>query len=64
MQTCRFGIRPYLNGGSPSRWEVFDRMTGAAVASGMRRPGSHASAVTRTLGRWDRWCSWSGRCSS
>ncbi len=47
MQTCRFGVRPYANGGSPISFEVFDRMTGAAVGGGMRR----AEAEDQARGR-------------
>ena len=47
METCRFGIRPHPNDGSDSCFEVFDRMTGAAVASGMRRAEAEADARRR-----------------
>jgi hypothetical protein len=47
MQTCGFGVRPYPNAGSSARFEVFDRMTGAAVASGMRRPEAEQEARRR-----------------
>ncbi len=46
-QTCRFGVRRYPNGGSPACFEVFDRMTGAAVASGMRRVEAEDDARRR-----------------
>jgi hypothetical protein len=46
-QTCRFGIRRYPNGGSAACFEVFDRMTGAAVASGMRRVEAEDDARRR-----------------
>jgi hypothetical protein len=47
METCRFGVRPYPNGGCAARYEVFDRMTGAAVASGMRRVEAEREARRR-----------------
>jgi hypothetical protein len=37
LTTCRFGVRLHSNGGSASRFEVLDRATGAAVATGMVR---------------------------
>ena len=47
MVTCRFGVRPEPNGGSDFGFEVFDRMTGAAVASGMRQAEAEADARRR-----------------
>jgi hypothetical protein len=47
MQTCQFGVRPYPNGGSAARYEVFDRMTGAAVATAMQRLDAEREARTR-----------------
>ncbi len=46
-QTCRFGVRRYPNGGSAACYEVFDRMTGAAMASGMRRVEAEDDARRR-----------------
>jgi hypothetical protein len=45
--TRRFGVRPYANGGSDSYFEVFDRMTGAAVASGMSGAEAEVDARRR-----------------
>ena len=47
METCRFGVRRETNGGSDACFEVFDRVTGAAVASGMRRVEAEAEAHRR-----------------
>jgi hypothetical protein len=47
MVTCRFGVRRSPNGGPESCFEVFDRMTGAAVASGMGRVEAEADARRR-----------------
>jgi hypothetical protein len=47
MQTCRFGVRRYPSEGSGACFEVFDRMTGAAVAAGMRRGEAEAEARRR-----------------
>jgi hypothetical protein len=47
MVTCRFGVRRYPNGGPESCFEVFDRMTRAAVASGMCRAEAEADARRR-----------------
>jgi hypothetical protein len=47
MTTCRFGVRRYPNGGSALCFEVFDRMTRAAVASGMRRVEAEDDARRR-----------------
>ena len=47
MVTCRFGVRRYANGRPDTCFEVFDRMTGATVASGMRRADAEADARRR-----------------
>ncbi len=41
------GVRPYPNGNSGSNLEVFDRRTGAAVASGRRRAEAEREARKR-----------------
>jgi hypothetical protein len=46
MQTNRFGVRP-SSGAVPGPFEVFDRATGAAVASGMRRAEAESEARRR-----------------
>ena len=45
--TCRFGVRRQDDDGSVSLFEVFDRATGAAVASGMTRADAEAEARRR-----------------
>ena len=47
MVTCRFGVRRQPDGGSDACFDVFDRMTGATVASGMRRAEAEADARHR-----------------
>ena len=47
MVTCRFGVRRQDDDGSVSSFEVFDRATGAAVASGMTRADAQAEARRR-----------------
>jgi hypothetical protein len=47
METCRFGVRPCPRGGSDACFEVFDRVTGTAVASGMCRVEAEAEARRR-----------------
>jgi hypothetical protein len=47
MMTCRYGVRPYPDGRAGSSFEVFDRMTGAAVATGMRRVEAEDDARRR-----------------
>ena len=47
MVTCRFGVRRQSDDGSVSSFEVFDRATGAAVASGMIRADAEAEARRR-----------------
>jgi hypothetical protein len=47
FQTCRFGVRRYPNGGSAACFEVFDGMTGSAVASGLRRVEAEDDARRR-----------------
>jgi hypothetical protein len=49
MQTHRFGVRPFDGAAVPRCFEVFDRVTGAAVAPGMRR----AEAESEGTGRRD-----------
>jgi hypothetical protein len=45
--TCRFGVRPSPISRLDSGFEVFDRATGAAVASGMARAEAEAEARRR-----------------
>lgn len=48
MQTNRFGVRPLVGAnGGPGRFEVFDRRSGAAVATGMRRTEAELDARSR-----------------
>jgi hypothetical protein len=47
MQTNRFGVRLVAGAGNPGAFEVFDRATGVAVASGMRRTEAQTEARRR-----------------
>ena len=47
METCRFGVRRYPNNGSEACFEIFDRVTGTAVASGLCRVEAEAEARRR-----------------
>ena len=47
MQTSRFGVRQVSEAAVPGSFEVFDRATGAAVASGMRRAEAEGEARRR-----------------
>jgi hypothetical protein len=51
-ETTQFGVRPFgcLNG-DPKRFEVFDRRTGNAVVSGLRRDEAEADARRRNHDR-------------
>ena len=47
MQTSRFGVRPFSGAGGPGWFEVFDRVTGGAVVSGLRRAEAEGDARRR-----------------
>ena len=47
MQTNRFGVRPFYGAGDRGWFEVFDRVTGAAVVSGLRRAEAEGGARRR-----------------
>jgi hypothetical protein len=48
MQTNRFGVRPLVQAnGGPRRFEIFDRCTGAAIATGMHRAEAERDARSR-----------------
>jgi hypothetical protein len=47
MQTNRFGVRPFSGAGGPGWFEVFDRVSGASVVSGLRRTEAEGDARRR-----------------